>query len=133
MNITTANQAISRKYVIDYLACAIWSSYNPETHEPLDSDYGLCDFSTEARLQGESDLADFLDYCDEQTPDWFDRLSGDYGFEQLAHDFWLTRNGHGTGFWDRGLGKLGDELTEHADTFGPVDIYVSDQNELEIA
>jgi hypothetical protein len=20
---------------------------------------------------------------------------------QAAHDFWLTRNGHGTGFWDR--------------------------------
>lgn len=21
--------------------------------------------------------------------------------EQLGHDLWLTRNGHGTGFWDR--------------------------------
>ena len=21
--------------------------------------------------------------------------------EQAAHDFWLTRNGHGAGFWDR--------------------------------
>jgi len=21
--------------------------------------------------------------------------------EQAGHDFWLTRNGHGTGFWDR--------------------------------
>ncbi len=29
---------------------------------------------------------------------------------QCGHDFWLTRNGHGTGFWDRGyeesLGSL---------------------------
>ena len=21
--------------------------------------------------------------------------------EQIGHDFWLTRNGHGSGFWDR--------------------------------
>jgi hypothetical protein len=24
-----------------------------------------------------------------------------YGLERAGHDFWLTRNGHGTGFWDR--------------------------------
>lgn len=27
-------------------------------------------------------------------------LSDDH-IEQAGHDFWLTRNGHGTGFWDR--------------------------------
>lgn len=27
-------------------------------------------------------------------------LSPEY-IEQAGHDFWLTRNGHGTGFWDR--------------------------------
>jgi hypothetical protein len=25
----------------------------------------------------------------------------DENHTQAAHDFWLTRNGHGTGFWDR--------------------------------
>jgi len=25
----------------------------------------------------------------------------DDNIEQAGHDFWLTRNGHGTGFWDR--------------------------------
>ena len=24
-----------------------------------------------------------------------------YGAEYAGHDFWLTRNGHGVGFWDR--------------------------------
>jgi hypothetical protein len=28
-------------------------------------------------------------------------LSEDDNPEQLGHDLWLTRNGHGTGFWDR--------------------------------
>ena len=27
--------------------------------------------------------------------------------DQCGHDFWLTRNGHGAGFWDRGLADTG--------------------------
>jgi hypothetical protein len=36
----------------------------------------------------------------------------DLDAEQTGHDFILTANGHGTGFWDRGLGSRGDRLTE---------------------
>src|SRR5690606_16395290 len=39
-------------------------------------------------------------------------------FEQHGHDFALTRNGHGAGFWDRGYGPIGDVLTEHARMYG---------------
>lgn len=36
-----------------------------------------------------------------------------YGDEsQAGHDYWLTRNGHGVGFWDRDIGDLGDQLSE---------------------
>jgi hypothetical protein len=35
-----------------------------------------------------------------------------------GHDFALTRNHHGAGFWDRGLGELGDRLTTAAHAFG---------------
>ena len=38
--------------------------------------------------------------------------------EQAGHDFTLTRNGHGAGFWDRGLGAVGERLTENAKSFG---------------
>ena len=31
---------------------------------------------------------------------------------QTGHDFILTANHHGVGFWDRGLGEIGDRLTE---------------------
>lgn len=37
---------------------------------------------------------------------------------QHGHDLWLTRNGHGAGFWDRGYGELGARLTDAALTFG---------------
>ena len=36
----------------------------------------------------------------------------------FGHDFYLTREGHGTGFWDRGLGELGEYLTKIAKTYG---------------
>lgn len=41
-------------------------------------------------------------------------------------EFWLTRNGHGAGFWDRGYGRTGDRLTTVAQTFGEFTLYVGD-------
>lgn len=38
--------------------------------------------------------------------------------EHAGHDFYLTRNRHGAGFWDRGLGHIGDRLTGTAQAFG---------------
>lgn len=35
-----------------------------------------------------------------------------------GHDFHLTRDGHGAGFWDRGYGEAGDLLTERAEEYG---------------
>lgn len=43
-----------------------------------------------------------------------------------GHDFWLTRNHHGSGFLDRGLGQVGDILTAAAKSFGEVNLYVDD-------
>lgn len=40
---------------------------------------------------------------------------------QNGHDFYLTRNGHGAGFWDRGYGDVGDVLTTAAHGFGESD------------
>jgi hypothetical protein len=37
-----------------------------------------------------------------------------------------TRNRHGAGFWDRGLGIAGDKLTQWARTFGSSDLYFGD-------
>jgi len=47
--------------------------------------------------------------------------------EQAGHDFWLTRNRHGVGFWDRGLPEeLGESLTKAAQGFGGVDVFRED-------
>jgi hypothetical protein len=38
-------------------------------------------------------------------------LTDEWTDEQIGHDLWLTRCGHGAGFWDRNLPN-GDKLTE---------------------
>jgi len=50
--------------------------------------------------------------------------------EQIGHDFWLTRNGHGAGFWDRGLGDMGEKLTEIAKSFGGCNAVLGDDGSI---
>lgn len=48
-----------------------------------------------------------------------------------GHDFWLTRNGHGSGFWDRDLPHgAGRVLTDAAHRFGECDLYRGDNGQL---
>lgn len=57
-----------------------------------------------------------------------------YDPEQAGHDFWLTRNGHGAGFWDRGLGEVGEKLTALCDwgtKYSRVDTYWNEPTGLE--
>ena len=51
-----------------------------------------------------------------------------------AHDFLLTRDGHGTGFWDRGLDALGDYWTKIAKSYGSSeDLYLQDNGQGQLA
>lgn len=47
----------------------------------------------------------------------------DESISQAGHDFWLTRNGHGTGFWDRKevYRKYSQMFTELSKQFGEVE------------
>lgn len=52
-----------------------------------------------------------------------------YSYAHLGHDFWLTRNGHGAGFWDGDLEHdLGERLSQACKTFGECYIYAGDDN-----
>jgi hypothetical protein len=53
-----------------------------------------------------------------------------YNESNAGHDFWLTRCGHGAGFWDRGLGPIGDILADAARACGNVDLYIGDDNKI---
>ena len=52
---------------------------------------------------------------------------------RAGNDFWYSRNGHGTGFWDRGLDLVGEAL--HATcgwrtSFPEVDLYRGDDGRI---
>jgi hypothetical protein len=58
-----------------------------------------------------------------------------YTAARAGHDFWLTRNGHGAGFWDRSeleAGKLGDALSEVAKRYSQADSYFGDDGRIHI-
>lgn len=53
-----------------------------------------------------------------------------YNETNAGHDFWLTRNGHGAGFWDRGLPDDGKALTAAAKKFGEYNLCMGDNGEV---
>lgn len=99
-----------------YLMAALWSTLHNDD-EYLDHYYSIDDVSGEAKQKAKSDVEKFLA---EAGPYIGDKASD----EQIGHDFLLTRNDHGAGFWDRGdLYLDGDRLTEIAKTFGEINFY----------
>lgn len=38
--------------------------------------------------------------------------NGEYDAERAGHDLWYTSQGHGVGYWDRGLEDVGQELAD---------------------
>lgn len=112
-----------------YLECAAWSSID----EDGDSIEHLS-FSESAKTQMEEELNDFVKYCEENHPKELEEYAKDNTAKQFAHDFWLTRNGHGAGFWDRGLGEIGDKLSKMAKVHGSCDLYLNEETmEIEVA
>lgn len=107
-----------QKILDAYLECALWSSTD-ENGEPLDDNFSIEDCSEKLLKESENDIQDFLDLLNRENIEW----QGEISEEQFGYNFWLTRNGHGAGFWDRGLGELGDALTTWAKTYGTVDLY----------
>jgi hypothetical protein len=108
----------------NYLAAALWSS-NDEDDEPLDANYSIYDFADETLKKMREDVKKFITENDEAI-----KASG-MSDEQLGHDLWLTRNGHGAGFWDRGYDEeVGERLTDAARELGSTDLYVGDNGEI---
>jgi hypothetical protein len=106
-----------------YIFAAIWSTID-DNGEPLDVNYSANDLAPEALKRMEKDCNDF------QKANADTLQASGLSDEQAGHDFWLTRNGHGTGFWDRGIGENGEKLTEAADAYGECNLYVGDDGKI---
>lgn len=114
------------KFKQAYLEAALRTEVD-ETDQPLNDFYTASDFSSEALATVIMDCGIFQQWAKGMIED---RLS------EAGHDFWLTRNGHGAGFWDGDWPERGDELTELSlskDKFGEINLYVGDDGKLYFA
>lgn len=134
-------------FIPNYLYCALWSSTNDED-EPLDSLYDFrTDISSEGVLRVIEDCTKFLTLAKPYL------TNADLAF--AGHDFWLTRNHHAAGFWDRPemydyngedfsysfyrikkilrIKQNSEYLTEIAQSFGEIELYVGGDGKLYFA
>ena len=118
----TERHEFLRAMVRAYLECAIWSGHDwddmddSDNPEPLDTHYSIDDVSWACYRRAVADCKGFMDDANLVAHDWT--------AEQFGHDFSLTRNGHGAGFWDRGRGSIGDQLTTLCRPYGSADLCV---------
>lgn len=124
-----------------YLQCAAWSSTIAETCDECRSkgpardcgcrdDAPLDDFLNDgsAEWAPETIEAARAECRDFQLANWSHMRGLDV--EQCGHDFWLTRNGHGAGFWDRGYGARGDLLSARCKPYGSAYLYLGEDGRI---
>ncbi|WGD31636.1 hypothetical protein AncyloWKF20_07405 [Ancylobacter sp. WKF20] len=116
-----------------YVGAALWSSVD-DAGEPLDNDRDESDIAPETLSKMHADCRDFyaanLAHIQCEGAPLSREFEGSLAARKAAmagHDFWLTRCGHGAGFWD------GDWPEPHAAALdaaatkaGNVDLYVGD-------
>jgi len=109
-----------------YLETALWSTSHGEDGN-LDDNHGIEDVSQESIDRAITDCRSFR----LAAKLWLDELGAEYDDGKIGHDFLLTRNGHGAGFWDGDYPKkIGDELTRISHGYGEVNFYLGDDGKI---
>lgn len=113
------------RFLRAYIECALWST-NDESDEsggePFDRNYGPEDLHEETLKGMREDCERFL------AENWEDIKTK---LDSAGHDFWLTRNGHGAGFWDGDWPEdVGERLTEASRNWGEVYLYLGDDGKI---
>lgn len=117
----TIASKVKNDFINSYVEALLWIAPEDDEGNNLD-EFSFSDIDSEAMEEIKTDCDKFLKESFDlilETPDW-------YSFGQAGHDFALTRNGHGVGFWDRGLKDIGEKLTAIAETYGEQDLYLGD-------
>lgn len=98
----------------NYLECALWTA-------ELD-DRTIFEVSKASAEKAEKEIVEFVKKAGELL----------YGLtdEQIGHDIWLSRNGHGAGFFDRELGGKEKQLQEIARGMGERNVFADPHSEI---
>jgi hypothetical protein len=103
-----------------YLEAAIWA----DADEEWSGEVSVDDIDRGSVMKALEDVKSFINQAGP--------LLGNIDDSQVGHDLWLTRQGHGAGFWDRGLGEVGDKLSEIASEMGSKYLYRGDDGKVYI-
>lgn len=127
---------VLHQMTIGALECLLWSETDDDG-EPLDGTHNLYDITPDGQAEIAeaviglaftipNDVAAMLDHyaTTSRGAEW------SHG-SLFGHDFILSSNGHGCGFWDRGAGDLGRRI--HAMCVSGYHLYVGDDNRLHVA
>ena len=120
-------------FIQAYIECALWATTGEpdegeENGDPLDQDFNIFDVTDSARKQIKSECEDFLKREDVSSiaEKW-----GEEEYQRAGHDFFLTRNHHGGGFWDDDWPEPDrDILTKASHEAGSSSPYVGDYGEI---
>lgn len=116
-----------------YMECSLWSSTD-ESGINLDDMHDLQDIAPDTYAQMIVDCVKFQGENMRMLQAAYkrgNRINGEeYTASNAGHDFWLTRNNHGAGFWDRGIGESGNTLTKACEAFGNVDLCIGDDGKI---
>ncbi len=125
---------IDREAVLrGYIAAALWSSNDestPQGGEPLDRNYDESNLSKVCRNRMKADVEKFCAENEATLSLCTGRILGFVGYadapEEIGHDLWLNRNGHGCGFWeaDYCTKEQGEVLSKAAKRMGECNLYV---------
>jgi hypothetical protein len=113
-----------------YIEALFWAELD-DHDEPLDKNYKPSDLDPESREGIERDCAHF----EEQARPILETL--DVPAASVGHDFLLTRNRHGAGFWDSpekyGGQERANQLTAIAHEIGEIYAYVGDDGKVYVS
>lgn len=113
------------RFTKSYLETILWAELDPDTGEVFDEKFGFSDFSADAVEIAIKDCTNFqLQNADDLI---------DIDDAEAGHNFWLTRRGHGAGFWDMNLGRVGERLTAAAHSYRDCYVYVGYDGKVYIA
>lgn len=108
-----------------YIECALWLL---DEEDPMFDQADVTDLSEEALAEIVADCAAFQEENGDDLYYAWAELGRDD--EHLGHDFYLTRNGHGAGFWDRGTEEVWERLTAASRPYGTQGLYSGDDGRL---
>lgn len=111
------------------LDALLWQASDYETGESLDDTYSLEDIDPDSRAEFEREAECFALESPADTLAMLEFYASTSRGSQwsagslFGHDFTMTRNHHGVGFWDRGERTgVADRLTDAAHVWGTADL-----------